>query len=244
MARDAPLPPREPLARHNGGVRILVVEDDSGIADPIIESIENLGWFAVHAATGRDALDALAEADFDCIVLDLGLPDMDGGEIVRLARRESNIPIIVASARPDEADRILALELGADDYLVKPFGIRELIARIRAVHRRHSEPSAGPTDHDVFQVGALVVNPRTRQVHVAGEELELTPKEFDVLAYLAAEPGTVFRRDALLSDVWDINWYGSTKTLDAHVASLRRKLGTPAWIESVRGVGFRLVDPQ
>lgn len=225
-------------------MRILVVEDDAGIAGPIIESIENLGWTPTHAATGRQALSLLTNNDFDCVVLDLGLPDMDGGEIVRVVRHSSNIPIIVASARPDEADRILALELGADDYLVKPFGIRELIARIRAVHRRHNDVAPGATDDGVLQLGALVVNQRTRHVQIAGSEVELTPKEFDVLAYLAAEPGTVFRRDALLSDVWDINWYGSTKTLDAHVASIRRKLGNPAWIESVRGVGFRLVEPQ
>jgi len=225
-------------------VRILVVEDDAGIAGPIIESIENLGWSPTHASTGRQALTLLTSSDFDCVVLDLGLPDMDGGEIVRVVRQSSNIPIIVASARPDEADRILALELGADDYLVKPFGIRELIARIRAVHRRHTDSAPGTADDSALQLGALVVDQRTRQVQLAGQEIELTPKEFDVLAYLAAEPGTVFRRDALLSDVWDINWYGSTKTLDAHVASIRRKLGDPSWIESVRGVGFRLVEPQ
>ena len=227
-----------------GHVRILVVEDDESIADSVCEAIDNLGWESVHAATASDALRAVRGDSFDCMVLDLGLPDMDGGEVVRLTREQSHLPIIVASARPDESDRILALELGADDYLVKPFGIRELIARIRAVHRRLGGGSHPTAASEELTVGQLLVNTRTREVTNGGESVELTPKEFDVLAYLAAEPGTVFRREILLSDVWDINWYGSTKTLDAHIASIRRKLGNPGWIESVRGVGFRLVNPR
>lgn len=229
---------------NNGGVRILVVEDDKGIARAVIDAIENLGWDATHVPTGSEALNALATKQFECVVLDLGLPDLDGGEVVRQTRTFSDVPIVVASARPDEADRVLALELGADDYLVKPFGIRELIARIRAVTRRSAEPAQNKGGTGTLTVGALVINERAREVHIGGEKLSLTPKEFDVLLYLASEPGTVFRREAILSDVWDINWYGSTKTLDAHVASLRKKLGSADWIESVRGVGFRLVEPQ
>ncbi len=228
----------------NGRVRILVVEDDESIADSVCEAIENLGWEAVHAPTGVAALQAVRTEHFDCMVLDLGLPDMDGGEVVRLTRESSALPIVVASARPDESDRILALELGADDYLVKPFGIRELLARIRAIHRRLGNGANGPSPTEELALGQLSVNSRTREVALAGRSIELTPKEFDVLAYLCAEPGTVFRRETLLSDVWDINWYGSTKTLDAHIASIRRKLGDPGWIESVRGVGFRIVDPK
>lgn len=224
-------------------MHVLVVEDDPSIADSVVEAIENLGWQASHATTGARALQFVREGSFDCMVLDLGLPDMDGGEVVRGTREKSQLPIIVASARPDESDRILALELGADDYLVKPFGIRELIARIRAVHRRLGSGLIAGDTEEALRAGVLSVNTRTREVSVAGELVDLTPKEFDVLAYLAREPGTVFRRETLLSDVWDINWYGSTKTLDAHIASIRRKLGNPGWIESVRGVGFRLVDP-
>jgi DNA-binding response OmpR family regulator len=221
-------------------VRILVVEDDHGIADSVVEAIEALGWTAIHADTGGAALQTLAQEKIDCVVLDLGLPDMDGGEVVRSTRESSMVPIIVASARPDESDRILALELGADDYLVKPFGIRELIARIRAIQRRQGNTDPTPSDNADLTVGPLTIGLKSRRVTVNGDEISLTPKEFDVLAYLAQEPGTVYRREAILSDVWDINWYGSTKTLDAHVASLRKKLGFPDWIESVRGVGFRL----
>ena len=221
-------------------MRVLVVEDDHGIAGSVVEAIEALGWTAIHADTGSAALQTLAQEDINCVVLDLGLPDMDGGEVVRRTRENSMVPIIVASARPDESDRILALELGADDYLVKPFGIRELIARIRAIQRRQGNTDQIPSDNADVVIGPLTIGLKSRRVVVNGGEISLTPKEFDVLAYLAQEPGTVFRREAILSDVWDINWYGSTKTLDAHVASLRKKLGFPDWIESVRGVGFRL----
>lgn len=224
-------------------MRILVVEDDRSIAQSVVEAIKAVGWDARHSETGSGALTLLAQDAIDCIVLDLGLPDMDGGEVVRRVRETSMVPIIIASARPDESDRILALELGADDYLVKPFGIRELVARIRAILRRQGSPLAEPIEQEMV-LGPLSINSRTRRVEVHGAEISLTPKEFDVLAYLAQEPGTVFKRESILSDVWDINWYGSTKTLDAHVASLRKKLGSPDWIESVRGVGFRLVTPE
>lgn len=219
---------------------VLVVEDDHGIAGSVVEAIEALGWSAIHSDNGTDALRVLEKEPIDCVVLDLGLPDIDGGEVVRRTREHSMVPIIVASARPNESDRVLALELGADDYLVKPFGMRELIARIRAVHRRGSHADTGSINPSDITLGPLTIGVKSRRVSVEGTEISLTPKEFDVLEYLAAEPGTVYRREAILSDVWDINWYGSTKTLDAHVASLRKKLGHPEWVESVRGVGFRL----
>ena len=221
-------------------MHVLVVEDDHGIAGSVVEAIEALGWQSLHADNGTDALRLIDTQSFDCIVLDLGLPDIDGGEVVRRTREHSMVPIIVASARPDESDRVLALELGADDYLVKPFGIRELIARIRAVHRRQGGADTASTPLGDLTIGPLTIGRKTRRVMVDGNEVNLTPKEFDVLEYLSADPGTVYRREAILSDVWDINWYGSTKTLDAHVASLRKKLGHPEWVESVRGVGFRL----
>ena len=152
-----------------------------------------------------------------------------------------SLPIIVVTARGDEVDRVIGLELGADDYLVKPFGFRELVARIRAVMRRSGRATAEPTD--VVHHGPLEVDTRTRRVLVDGEEVALTRKEFDLLALLAADPGATRTREEILEQVWDPHWYGPTKTLDVHVASLRRKLGDPTLVETVRGVGFRLADP-
>jgi DNA-binding response OmpR family regulator len=149
------------------------------------------------------------------------------------------MPIIVITARSEEVDRVLGLELGADDYVVKPFGFRELVARIRAVTRR-ARPTTGPTERPQ-RLGPLELDRRQRQVRVNGAELSLTAKEFDLLALLAEDPGAVYRRDQILEQVWDLHWFGPTKTLDVHVASLRKKLGDPGWIETVRSVGFRLV---
>jgi DNA-binding response OmpR family regulator len=168
---------------------------------------------------------------------------MDGMDVCRRLRASSAVPIIVITARSEEVDRVLGLELGADDYVVKPFGFRELVARIRAVTRR-ARPTAGPADGPVEgpqQVGGLELDRRQRLVRLDGAEVTLTAKEFDLLALLAEDPGAVFARDQILEQVWDPHWFGPTKTLDVHVASLRKKLGDPGWIETVRGVGFRLV---
>ncbi len=177
---------------------------------------------------------------YHVVLLDLGLPDVDGFEVCRRLRAASHVPIIVVTARGDEVDRVVGLELGADDYIVKPFGFRELVARIRAVTRRSQTrgDEEGPS-----AIGPLTVDRKTHRVALDGDELSLTPKEFDVLALLATEPGTVFTRNHILEEVWDAHWYGPTKTLDVHVAALRKKLGEPAWIETVRGVGFRLAVP-
>jgi len=175
------------------------------------------------------------------VLLDLGLPDLDGFAVCHELRNRSDVPIVVVTARGDEGDRVVGLELGADDYLVKPFGFRELVARIRAVARRTS--SRGAEDGEARSLGALTIDVRTHRVTLDGRELTLTPKEFDLLALLAEEPGTLFTRTTILERVWDPHWYGPTKTLDVHVASVRKKLGDPRWIETVRGVGFRLVDP-
>lgn len=224
-------------------MKVLLVEDDPAIAGAIIDALEAVSWRVTHAAKGHDGLDVLEHYRPDILVVDLGLPDMDGIEVVRRAREREALPIIVISARGEEADRVLALELGADDYLVKPFGIRELLARIRAVHRRSSEGATQLRNTDLIQLGPLTVDGRQRRVTLGGTEVALTTKEFDLLHYLASDPGTVFRRETILQDVWDMNWYGSTKTLDVHIASLRKKLGDPRWIESVRGVGFKLHVP-
>lgn len=212
-----------------------MVEDDESIATPLVSGLRREGFEVDHAATGRAALDAPA---VDLVLLDLGLPDLDGQAVCRVLRERSSVPIIVVTARADEIDRVTLLEIGADDYVVKPFGFRELVARIRAVLRRVT-PSAEPAS--AIAVGALSLDRRTRQVEVAGQQVSLTPKEFDLLAFLSIDPGAVRTRDEILREVWDEHWWGSSKTLDVHVASLRRKLGIDA-IETVRGVGFRLVE--
>jgi two-component system, OmpR family, response regulator RegX3 len=219
-------------------MKLLVVEDDSTISGPLQTGLSREGFDVEVAATGAEAL----AADIpDLVLLDLGLPDLDGRAVCRQLREISDVPIIVVTARGDELERVTLLELGADDYMVKPFGFRELVARIRAVLRRAGSDS-GPTRHEPHDLGTLRVDPRSRRVTRDGELLSLTPKEFDLLAYLASEPNTVFSRDEIIRDVWDENWWGSTKTLDVHVASLRKKIGAQT-IETVRGVGFRVVDP-
>jgi two-component system, OmpR family, response regulator RegX3 len=214
-------------------MRVLIVEDEDAIAEPLAEGLRREGFDVARAATGTDAL---AAAPVDLVLLDLRLPDLDGLDVCRELRARSAVPIIVVTARGEEADRVVGLELGADDYVVKPFGLRELIARIRAVTRRtRGEPGDG-----VARIGELEVDVRARRARVAGRDVELTQKEFDLLAALARDPGAVMSRRRLLEDVWETSWYGSSKTIDVHVAALRRKLGDPGWIETVRGVGFRL----
>jgi two-component system response regulator RegX3 len=215
-------------------MHVLVVEDDDAIAAPLVAGLEREGLTVTRAATGAEAL----EADgIDVVLLDLGLPDIDGFEVCRRLRGRSEVPILVISARGEEVDRVVGLELGADDYLVKPFGFRELMARIRAVTRRTGGSSDGARRQ---QIGGLEIDRRTRRVKVAATEVALTHKEFDLLACLAEQPGTVVTRQEILNDVWHPHWYGPTRTIDVHVASVRKKLGDPRWIETVRGVGFRL----
>jgi two-component system, OmpR family, response regulator RegX3 len=219
-------------------MHLLVVEDDAAIAEPMIEGLRREGFTVTWVDTGTEAL---AAAGADLVLLDLGLPDLDGYTVCRQLRAASTTPIIVVTARGTEVDKVIGLELGADDYLVKPFGFRELVARIRAVLRRTepASPADGPRD-----LGSLVIDRRTRRVSVDGVELALTPKEFELLALLSDDPGAVVTRQQILEEVWDPHWYGPTKTVDVHVASLRRKLGHPEWIETVRGVGLRLGPTQ
>ncbi len=225
-------------------MRILLVEDDPALAASSLDGLRALGFEADHVSTGRTALSAAtaAAAPYDVVLLDLGLPDVDGQEVCRRIRSASEVPIIVLSARGDEADRVIALELGADDYLTKPYGMRELAARIRAVMRRVQSVPVAPSAA-AQELGRLTIDRRTQRVHVDGAEIALTAKEFDVLAYLADDPGAVRRRTEILEHVWEGHWYGATKTVDAHVAAIRKKLGDPAWVEAVRGVGFRLGSP-
>lgn len=211
---------------------VLLVEDDSGIATQLARGLRHEGYAVVAVGSGAEALKQQAA---DLVLLDLGLPDLDGAEVCRQLRRRIDAPILVISARGEESDRVAALDLGADDYLVKPFGFAELSARMRAVLRR-SQPAAA----SVVQYGSLTVDASARRVMLAGAEVALTGRELDVLLTLVAEPGTVVSREDIFSTVWDEHWYGPTKVLDVHIAALRRKLGQPALIETVHGRGFRL----
>jgi DNA-binding response OmpR family regulator len=213
--------------------RVLIVEDDASIAAQLVRGLTRGGYQVEHVMTGNDAL---ARAKQDVVLLDLELPDLDGVQVCRKLRERTGAAIIVVTAHGEEPDRVMALDAGADDYLVKPFGLAELQARIRAVLRR-VRPGG-----DVIRHGALVVDIRTHRVTVHGSEVLLTPKEFDILECLSADPGRVVTRQEILETAWDAHWYGPTKVLDVHVASLRRKLGAPGLIETVYGRGFRLGD--
>ena len=217
-------------------MRLLIVEDEDAIAVPLTEGLRREGFDVTRAATGAEAL---AAPEVDLVLLDLRLPDMDGFEVCRQLRARSDVPIIMVTARGEEVDRVVGLELGADDYLVKPFGFRELLARIRAVSRRTGQREPG-RDREVLVAGGLEIDLRSRRALLRGEELALTPKEFDLLALLAREPGVVVDRQRILREVWNTTWYGGAKTIDVHVGALRRKLGDPTWIDTVRGVGLRL----
>jgi DNA-binding response OmpR family regulator len=215
-------------------MHLLVVEDEDAIAEPLVEGLRAEGFEVTRVATGREALDAPAA---DLVLLDVRLPDVDGFAVCRELRARSRVPIIMVTAKGEEVDRVVGLELGADDYVVKPYGLRELVARIRAVARR---TSAGPEGRETLRAGSLEVDVPARRAMLDGEELRLTVKEFDLLALLASEPGVVVDRRRILREVWDTTWYGSSKTVDVHVAALRKKLGDPTLIETVRGVGLRL----
>jgi DNA-binding response OmpR family regulator len=219
-------------AAEPGALRVLVVEDDPAIADSLVRGLRQVGYDADGVGTARAAL---TRPPSDVVLLDLGLPDMDGVELCRRLRQRSDPAIIVVTARGEEADRVLALDEGADDYLVKPFGLAELLARLRAVLRR-----TRPPEHEPVRCGPLTVDIRARKVSVEGREVFLTPKEFDILACLAVDPGRVVTRQEILESAWDAHWYGPTKVVDVHVAALRRKLGMPGLIETAYGRGFRL----
>ncbi|MYU24691.1 response regulator transcription factor [Streptomyces sp. SID8352] len=292
-------------------MNVLIVEDDDGLAEALGETLGAHGFPALRAATGAEALERLSEAGV--VLLDLGLPDLDGHEVCRRIREVSCVPVIAMSGRTEELDRVMALHLGADDFVPKPFSRRELVARIRSLLRRAGgcavhggpppragrratdEPLRGPVPdtagegwaptpvraavpeaapppdavapspvpagvrsqtvgfrpedpparpvRPLLQAGPVRLDPRTRKVFAHGAEIRVTRKEFDLLAMLIEEPGTVVERGQIMSRVWDENWYGSTRTLDVHVGSLRSKLGDARWIETVRGVGYRLAVP-
>ena len=224
---------------------ILLVEDEASIREPLAEVLRSEGFETLVAGSVAEALEE-ARRSPDLVLLDVMLPDGSGFDVCRELRRDSQVPIIMLTARGEEADRVVGLELGADDYVVKPFSGREVVARIRAVLRRTAAPEAA-ADNRPLEVGDVRLDPATRSVTRAGEPVEVTRKEFDLLALLMRSAGAVVTRERLIDEVWDVNWFGSTKTLDVHIAWLRGKLGDdpadPRFIHTVRGVGFRLAAP-
>jgi two-component system KDP operon response regulator KdpE len=225
--------------------QLLVIEDDEGIRAALIRALRDRGHAVTSAGTALAGLRQAVEERPDLVVLDLGLPDLDGRELLRMLRAVSTVPVIVATARDDDDSVVQALDAGADDYVLKPFQAGQLEARIRAVLRRAAGADAGPAP---VTVGDLTVDPRSRRVTLDGRPVELAAKEFDLLAYLAARPGTVVSKRELLSEVWQLPYGGSDKTVDVHLSWLRRKLGEsaaePRLLQTVRGVGVRLTEPE
>jgi DNA-binding response OmpR family regulator len=221
---------------------VLLVEDERSIAEPFARALQRAGFQTALAGTASEAISLTATRGPDVILLDLALPDGDGRDVCRKIRRDSSVPIIMVTASGTVTDRVVGLELGADDYVVKPFSTGEVIARIRAILRRRDGTLA---DDRQLRVQDLRIDSAARRAWRGADELELTRKEFDLLLRLARDAGRVVRREALMSDVWDMNWFGSTKTLNVHIGWLRRKLGDdpedPRYIRTVRGVGFCLV---
>lgn len=238
-------------------MRVLVVDDEVELADAVARGLRRDGYAVDVAHDGADALDKIAFVPYDLLVLDITMPGVDGREVCRRVRSDELLDpqprVLFLTARDALEDRVAGLDEGADDYLVKPFGLRELVARIRAVTRRAQAPATNGAVGNasgieagaagVQDLGRLRIDRRAQRVHLDDVEIALTPKEFGVLEFLAEDPGALRRRTEILERVWDAHWYGPTKTVDAHVAALRRKLGDPAWIEAVRGAGFRLGSP-
>ena len=221
---------------------ILLVEDEESITTPLVEALRREGFDTAVSATAGESLALADRVKPDLVLLDVMLPDGSGFDVCRELRARSRVPIIMLTARGEEADRVAGLELGADDYVVKPFSARELVARVRAVLRRAAEAGERRVE-GATEIGDVRIDPGRRSVSFRGEDLELSRKEFDLLRLLIENAGSVVTRERLLDEVWDTNWFGSTKTLDVHVSGLRKKLdddpGSPRYIHTVRGVGFR-----
>jgi DNA-binding response OmpR family regulator len=235
------VPPQGPTtpqgAEREGALHVLVVESDTRAADTLLKGLARQGYSTRNVATGAQALQVHREADL--VLLDLDLPDLDGLEVCRGIRGVSDTPVIAVTGRDSELDRVLGLQAGADDYLVKPYGFRELLARIEAVMRRvRAQPAARVISH-----GALHIDADARVATLDGEPVDLTRKEFDLLHLLASQPGTVIPRRQIMAQVWDDAWSPHGRTIDTHVSTLRSKLGSSKWITTVRGVGFRLGHP-
>ena len=221
------------------GQTVLVVEDEASIASFVAMYLKNAGYGVKVAATGGDALEEVSSDAPSLVVLDLMLPDIDGVEVCRRIRQDSDIPILMLTARDEDVDKIIGLEVGADDYLTKPFNPRELVARVKSVLRR-SAPEGRRPESKELRYGELAVNAGSREVHVGDEEVQLAPKEFDLLWELLDHRGLVLTRDQLLERVWGYTFAGDTRTVDVHVRQIRRKLGEASPITTVWGVGYKV----
>lgn len=217
---------------------VLVIEDEQSIADLVRIALERDGYRAVVVRTGEEGLSYLDRSRADLVVLDIGLPAIDGLEVCRRIHRSSDLPVIMLTARDEEADRVVGLELGADDYVSKPFSPRELVARVKAVLRR---ARSEPPESDRLKLGDITLSRSHHEAALVGKKLDLSPIEFQLLAFLVENAGRVLTRETLLDRVWDLSFPGGTRTVDQHIAQLRTKLGRPELIETVRGVGYRMV---
>jgi DNA-binding response OmpR family regulator len=224
---------------------ILLIEDEQAIAEPLAEALAREGFEALIAATAAEGMRQFQTSTPDLVLLDVMLPDGDGRDLLREIRASSHTPVVMLTARGEEVDRVLGLELGADDYVTKPFSAAELIARVRAVLRRTADSPAG--EQTLLVVDDVRLDLDTHLASKSGEQLDLTVKEFELLRVLLSRAGKLVRREELVREVWDSNWFGSTKTLDVHMSALRKKLGDdpadPIYIHTVRGVGFRFAGP-
>jgi two-component system, OmpR family, alkaline phosphatase synthesis response regulator PhoP len=218
---------------------VLLVEDEENLASLVEAYLRQEGYPVIVVTTGAEALRVVGQEPIRLVVLDLTLPDIDGLDVCRQIRTRSTVPIVMVTARDEEADRLVGLDVGADDYIGKPFSPKELVARMKAVLRR-TEPH---TPDEMLVLGDVVVQRDAREVGVAGQPVELRPKEFDLLAYLIQNRGVVVSRDVLLERVWGMDYAGGTRTVDVHVAQLRRKLGRPGLIRTIRGAGYKAVAP-
>ncbi len=218
---------------------VLLVEDEPSVGELVRTYLTRDGYHVIWVRSGEDALVELDRHQVRMVLLDVGLPGIDGFEVCRTMRLRSRVPILMLTARDEEPDKIVGLEVGADDYLTKPFSPRELVARMKAILRR-TDP---PPSQEVLALGDVLVSRETHEVTVAGEPVELTAKEFDLLAYFLANPGILLSRDQLLDRVWGVEYPGGTRTVDVHVAQLRRKLARPALIRTLRGSGYKAVTP-
>jgi two-component system response regulator RegX3 len=225
--------------------RILLIEDEKSISEPLAAALGREGFDVEVAGTAAEGRESFQAHTPDLVLLDVMLPDGDGKDVLRDIRAASRTPVIMVTARGEELERVLGLELGADDYVTKPFSAAELAARVRAVLRRADTPT--PAADDLLEVGDVRMQLDKHEVTCGGEAVDLTVKEFEVLRMLLEHAGKVVRREQLIREIWDTSWFGSTKTLDVHVSALRKKLGddpaAPRFIHTVRGVGFRFASP-